>query len=88
LNEVVQGFPFLAEQLLGPGNQRIELGLTLLPGDGVGTFGIGQTRQAFADVGERSQVTARMRHQQLPGHVANILALVGARGEWHAVRPA
>jgi hypothetical protein len=65
-NEVVQGFPLLAKQLLGPGNQRIELGFTLLPGGGVGAFGIGQVGQAFADAGERSQVTVRMCRQLPP----------------------
>ncbi len=75
---LVDVMPFLAEQILGGGDQSVEMRLDI-------GFNRRRTRQ-HGGGGMHITVTVRLLH--LRGHVAHVSALVGVRRERHMLAEA
>ena len=77
--------PVAAEQLLGLGDQRIEMQFALLLGFVVGARSLRQTRGAGHHVGSGTDEFVAMGDRHLFGHLAHIIALVGVGRERHGL---
>ena len=77
--------PFLTEQRLGVGDQRVEMLLALCLGLVVGAVGLGQTGGASEHLRGRASQLVAVRDTHLGAHLAHVVALVTVGREGNAL---